>query len=158
MISLNATTLLTIINFLILVYILKKLLWGPLTHFLDERGRKVEGAIREAEEKMREAEELRKQGEIALQEARAQARGIVDKAVAAAQEEARRIREEAKRQAEGFLRQAQRELEAQAEQVRRELRREAAELSVLLAGRILKKKLSPEDHEEILREYISGWN
>jgi len=158
MITLNATTLLTIINFLILVYILRRLLWGPLTRFLDERGRKVAGALQEAEERRREAERLRQEGEKALQEARAEARRIVDQAAAAAQEEARRVREEAKRQAEGFIRQAQAELKAQAEQVRRELRREAAELSVLLAGKIIKRKLSPEDHRDLVREYLSEWN
>lgn len=154
----NATTLLTIINFLILVYILRKLLWGPLTRFLDERGRKVAGVLQEAEGRRLEAERLRQEGEKALREARAEARRIVDQAAAAAQEEARRVREEAKRQAEGFIRQAQAELKAQAEQVRRELRREAAELSVLLAGKIIKRKLSPEDHRDLVREYLSEWN
>jgi len=158
MISLNATTFLTIINFLILVYILKKLLWGPLIRFLDERGQQVAGALQEAEERRKAAERLRQESERALQEARAEARRIVDGAVAAAREEARRIRDEAKRQAEEFIRQAQAELEAQTEQARRELRREAAELSELLAGRILKRSLSPEDHRELVREYLSGWN
>ncbi len=48
MININYTFILTIINFLILVYVLKKLLWAPLTKFLDDRARGIEESIRAA--------------------------------------------------------------------------------------------------------------
>ena len=58
MININYTLLLTIINFLILVYVLKKLLWGPLTKFLDDRAEGIEDAIRATEVNREEAQHL----------------------------------------------------------------------------------------------------
>ena len=99
MINLNYTLILTIINFLILVYVLKKLFWGPLTKFLDDRARGIEDSIRAAEVNREEAQRLIEQQEEALRQARTEAKEIVDRGIAEAAREARRVRQEAAEQA-----------------------------------------------------------
>lgn len=46
-----------IVNFLILIYLLKRFLYKPILRAMDERERKIAGRLRDAEEKKRQAEE-----------------------------------------------------------------------------------------------------
>ena len=157
MINLNYTLILTIINFLILVYVLKKLLWGPLTKFLDDRAKGIEDAIRAAEVNREEAQRLVEQQEEALRQVRTEAKGIVDRGIAEAAREARRVRQEAAEQAAKIVEQGRTDIALEVEQAKLELRKQTADLSVALAERILRRSLREEDHWTLIEAPLREW-
>ena len=59
MISINATVILTILNFILLIFVLGAVLWKPMLKFLDDRARKIEESLKLAEENKKRAEELK---------------------------------------------------------------------------------------------------
>ena len=157
MININYTLLLTILNFLILVYVLKKLLWVPLTKFLDDRAKGIEESIRAAEVNREEAQRLVEQQEEALRKARMEAREIVDRGIAEANREARRVRHEGEKQAAKIIDQGRADIALEVEQAKLELRNQTADLSVALAERILRRTLGEEDHRVLIETSLREW-
>ncbi|MCD6334507.1 MAG: F0F1 ATP synthase subunit B [Candidatus Latescibacteria bacterium] len=157
MININYTLLLTILNFLVLVYVLKLLLWAPLTKFLDDRAKGIEESIRAAEVNREEAQRLVEQQEEALRKARMEAREIVDRGIAEANREARRIRHEGEKQATKIIDQARADIALEVEQAKLELRNQTADLSVALAERILRRTLGEEDHRALIETSLREW-
>ncbi|MCK5327407.1 MAG: F0F1 ATP synthase subunit B [Candidatus Latescibacteria bacterium] len=157
MININYTFILTIINFLILVYVLKKLLWAPLTKFLDDRARGIEESIRAAEVNQEEAQRLVEHQEETLREARMEAREIVDRGIAEASREARNVRHEGEKQATKIIEQGRADIALEVEQAKLELRNQAADLSVALAERILRRSLGEEDHRALIETSLREW-
>ncbi len=157
MININYTLLLTIINFLILVYVLKKLLWVPLTKFLDDRAKGIEDSIRAAEVNREEAQRLVDHQEEALRKARMEAREIVDRGIAEASREARNVRHEGEKQATKIIEQGRADIALEVEQAKLELRKQAADLSVALAERILRRGLGEEDHRALIETSLREW-
>ncbi|MFH1007583.1 MAG: F0F1 ATP synthase subunit B [Candidatus Latescibacterota bacterium] len=158
MITVNYTLLLTILNFLILIYVLKKLLWGPLTKFLDDRAHGIEESIRAAQVNKEEAQRLVEQQEEALRKARVEAREIVDRSVAEASREAKNVRLEGENQARKIIEQGRADIALEVAQAKLELRNEAADLSILLAERILQRSLGKDDHRMLIETALREWN
>ena len=61
MIDLNSTFFVQILNFAVLLLILKKFAWGPLTKAMQERSDKIADNIRSADEDRAKAAELKKE-------------------------------------------------------------------------------------------------
>ncbi|MBL8296436.1 MAG: hypothetical protein JNN08_31615, partial [Bryobacterales bacterium] len=57
-----------IVNFLVLVWLLKKFLYGPIVHAVDEREGRIAGRLAEAKEKEEQAAQERAQYEAKIQE------------------------------------------------------------------------------------------
>lgn len=81
------TVIAQLLNFLVLVWLLKRFLFKPIQHAIDERERKISSQLRDAEDKVRDAiieqEEFRKKNELFDQEKK----GLMDKVIAETNEE-----------------------------------------------------------------------
>ena len=62
------TVIAQLLNFLVLVWLLKRFLFKPIQHAIDERERKITSQLRDAEDKVHDAiieqEEFRKKNEL----------------------------------------------------------------------------------------------
>jgi len=87
MININATILLTILNFILLVIVLRLILFRPLVKFLDERSRTIAESLKQAEENQRRSGEMNAEKDAVIAEARRKASDIIEKATAGAHEE-----------------------------------------------------------------------
>lgn len=158
--SVPTTTLTTMafvsISFLLLMLLIKKFAWGPLTKMLDERAEKIANDIDGAEQSKHDADALAKQRHAELAAAKADAATIIKKAKENAELSADSIVLAAKREAANYREQAEKELAVEREQIIESARREVADLSVQIATKILKKELTKETHEELINSYIEG--
>ncbi len=81
------TVIAQLLNFLVLVWLLKRFLFKPIQHAIDERERKISSQLRDAEDKVRDAiieqEEFRKKNELFDQEKK----GLMDNVIAETNEE-----------------------------------------------------------------------
>ncbi|MDE2839058.1 MAG: F0F1 ATP synthase subunit B [Chloroflexota bacterium] len=144
-----------IINFLLLVFLLHRLLYRPVLNMLDQRKERIREGQEAAERAQSEAEELRQEYERQLEESRAHARKIIEDATAAAA----RLREEsvanAQQEAQRILERGQEELRAEVQHARRELRQEVATLSVAVAGKLIQESLDSEKNRELAARLVS---
>lgn len=144
-----------IINFLLLVFLLHRLLYRPVLNMLDQRKERIREGQEAAERARTEAEQLRQDYERQLEESRAHARKIIDDAAAAAE----RLRDEgvanAQQEAQRILERGQEELRAEVAHARRELRQEVATLSVAVAGKLIQQSLDSEKNNELVARLIS---
>jgi len=156
MISINATALLTILNFVLLVTVLSALLWKPMTKFLDDRARTIEESLLIAKENKRRAEELKDEHDQIIKEARTKATEIVDTAMSNASNESRELINQAKQQAHSIVESAKEEIHLEADNIKKELRQDVASMTVALAGKILEREIKEQDHRDLITKNLDA--
>ncbi|MBE9389471.1 F0F1 ATP synthase subunit B [Vagococcus salmoninarum] len=156
----STTTLTTMafvsISFLLLMLLIKKFAWGPMTKMLDERAEKIANEIDGAEQAKIDATDLAKKSEVELTKAKAEAAGIIKRAKDNAEVSAENIITEAKRNAQNYREKAEKDVAIEREQIIESARREVADLSIQIAAKILKKELNQDTHAELINSYIEG--
>ncbi|MFZ5641405.1 MAG: F0F1 ATP synthase subunit B [Bacillota bacterium] len=143
-----------IANFLVLLFILKKLLYKPMLQMLDDRKKSIEDAINNAETAKIEAEKLRKDYETRLAEARQEAQDIIAKATKLGEEMKQEIVTSAQNEANKAIQRAQEEISRERDQAVAALRDEVATLAVLAAGKVIGKTITVEDHAKMVKEFV----
>lgn len=92
------TTVAQVINFLVLVALLRHFLYGPITHAMAERQERIAERMHEAEAREREAQERAEEHELALRELEERREEVLEGARRAADEERERLADEARRE------------------------------------------------------------
>jgi len=142
------------VNFVILVGALVYFLKKPISSFLKERSEQLRKSIEDAARAREEAA-----AKLSAMEARMgglpnEIAEMNRKMEGEAEEEARRIRDTAQTEIERVRTQAQFAADQEVKKARVELRKEAADLATRTAGEIVKKTLTAEDQERLVRENI----
>ena len=133
-----------VLAFAVVFFVLAKYGFPAIVNMVDERKKYIDESLQKAHEASERLENIRQEGEAILQEARekqaqilkeaAEIReAIVEKAQGKAREESARLIADAKAQIEGEKRNAI-----------REIRTQVAELSVQIAEKVLREKLSSD--------------
>lgn len=144
-----------IANFLVLLFILKKLAYKPILNMLDERKKAIEDAINNAETAKNEAEKMRKEYELRLAAAKQESQEIVAKATKLGEDIKKEIVANAQSEATKAIQRAQEEITREKEQAIVALRDEVAVLAVMAAGKVLGKAISVEDHERLVKDFVA---
>ncbi|SHE52005.1 ATP synthase F0 subcomplex B subunit [Thermoanaerobacter uzonensis DSM 18761] len=147
------TFIITIINLLVLYYILKKLLFKPVTQFLENRENKIKSSLEEAEKERQEAYNLKAKYEGILQNADNEGKAIIERAQKFAEDKANKIIDDANKEAKAILDRAKEEATLEKIKAMHDLRIELSQLVIDAASRVLEKKL-PIDDEDIINEVI----
>jgi F-type H+-transporting ATPase subunit b len=143
------------INFLVLVYLLHRLVYRPLRTSIDERRAAIERQVRDAEAKRREAEALEREWRERLGEHERLRREALRQAAEDAGRERARLVEEAREEAAGERARVQRQLEAEREAELSWAREVAVERSTDLAGRLL-GELAPDAVDAALHGLLAA--
>lgn len=150
--SINATLIVQMIVFLILVGFTMKFVWLPIEKVLDERAKKIADGLSAADKAKAELTNANKRVEEQLQAARKDA----TQRLADAERLAQSMIEEAKSRAtdEGakIIASAKAEAEQEAIKVRESLRDQVAALAVKGAEQILRKEVNPAVHADLLSQ------
>ena len=148
--SINATLIVQMIVFAILVWFTMKFVWPPITAALDERARKIADGLSAADKAKSELSAANKR----VEEQLAVARDDAAKRLADAERLAQQIVEEAKTRAsdEGakIVAAAKAEAEQEAVKAREALREQVAALAAKVAEAILKREVNAGVHAELL--------
>lgn len=144
-----------IISFLVLMVILKKVAYGPLTKVLDERAAKISSDIDSAEKARQEAEKLAAQRQSELADTRQQATKVIADAKASAQKQSETLLAAASERATLINQQAQTDAEKLKEDAISNAKDDVAALSVAIASKLMQKELSLDDQQALIDAYIS---
>jgi F-type H+-transporting ATPase subunit b len=148
--SINATLILQMIVFAILVWFTMKFVWPPITAALDERAKKIADGLSAADKAKAELAQANKR----VEEQLSAARNDAAQRLADAERLAQSMIEEAKGRAndEGakIIAAARAEAEQEATKAREALREQVAALAVKGAESILRREVNPGVHAELL--------
>lgn len=148
----------TLVIFLLVVLVLGKFAWGPILGTLQARENFIHEALATAKRDRDEAEARLKEYEARLAQSRAEATAIVEEGRRDAIAVKQRIEEEAQREADKRLERAKREIQIATETATKELYLLSARLATEMAGKVIGRELSPQDHERLIAESLDGVN
>lgn len=144
----------SLVNFAILFWVLRKLLYQPILGMMSAREQEIEGNLNQAAADKAEAERLRKDFEDKIQGARREAQEIVAEANRAANEVREKILTEARQEADTMLTRAQETIQRERDQALAQLRDEVGNLAVLVAGKVLEREISAADHTRLVKDFV----
>lgn len=144
-----------IINFVLLLIILRIFLYRPIVRMLDRRREKIATDLQEAEEARGQAEAAKQEYERQLEDAREERRSIL----AQATEQAEKMREEvlarARAEAQEIVAKTQDEMEVQRRQALIGAQDQIVDLALAAAGRVIDESLDEEAHRRLIQEFIA---
>ncbi len=155
LISLDKSLIVQGINFLILLFILQRLLYKPFLAKMEERTQAIKKSLDEAQAARAEAARQQAENENRLRSAHAEAAAIRAQALKQAAEEQRKLVDAARAESQRLVDTAKAQMDADVRRAREELRKEVGDLATAVAEKLIKKSLRDEDHRRIVAEAIS---
>jgi F-type H+-transporting ATPase subunit b len=147
-----------LVNFTILLVVLRMFLWKPILKVLDERKQRIEEGLQRSEAAATQAAASEDEARRVIEEARAEAR----EGTARAQDAAARLREEletqARADAEQIVSRAREEIGLEREQAIQQLRGEFADLTIRAAERVVGQSLDRAAHQRLIDEVLVEGN
>ena len=156
MIEINATIIAQILNFLILVVLLRAVAYKPVARLLQQRSDKIKGDLDKAEADRKAAEQALEQYKVQLADAQKKAQAIIDKAALTARQEHDAAVEETRKEIERMKLSAQAEIENERNRAFEDMKSQIVTLSLAAAGKIVTKNLDTKENDKLVNEFISG--
>ena len=159
MLDFSVTFFITIVNLAFLFFILRAVLFKPVTKFMDARAKRIQDSIDQSENDKTQAKALLAKYEAQLKTAKTEADSIVNNARELAKAEAEKIIAESRVSAERELANMRKQLEMEQRAVIASFREEAAALVVLATSHLLEREIKTEDsrsYAQMLVEKASG--
>ncbi len=145
----------TLIVFLVLLALLWKFGWPAILRSVEERERRIQRQLDEAEKARAEAVRHLEEQRRALEQARAEAQEIITRAKAVATKEREVLLARTREEQEQLLDRARREIEAEKDKAIQALRREAVDLAIAAASKLIEQKLDDEADRRLVLEYLA---
>lgn len=145
----------TAIIFSLLLFLLSKFAWGPVTKALAEREQTIDASIRRAELALAEAKQLQADNDAARRAAEADARKLLADANEAADRARTQRVDELNAELAQRREQAEADLERQKTSLREELRSEVATLAVQAAEKVLRANLDGDANRRLVDDFIN---
>ncbi|QQE74219.1 F0F1 ATP synthase subunit B [Brevibacillus composti] len=149
------TLLFQVIIFIILIIAVAKYATKPIADVLERRRQHVENEIASAERNRAEAEALLSEQRRLLEEARVEAKAVIERATKQAATESAKIVADAQEATERMKAEASKELAREVEKAKAELRDQMAGLSVMLASKIIEKELDEATQKSVVDKFMA---
>jgi F-type H+-transporting ATPase subunit b len=145
----------TIVNFIILMIILRIILFDRVNKVIDDRNEEVASTIKMADSQNEEAKALKLESEKNLEESKLQGKNIVENYKQRAEKVSEDIKKEASNEAGLILDRAKKEIDREKEKAEEELRNKVVDLAVILSTKALEKAINEEEHRRLIEEFIA---
>jgi F-type H+-transporting ATPase subunit b len=144
----------SIVNFLVILYLLRRYLWGPILTVLINRAEKIREGLAMAEAARAERERMKAEVERLLADARREAQAIAERTTKAAEAAAADIRAQAKAEADRIRERGREDATQLHDQALAQLRSELAGMVVLAASRVLGREVDAQKHRELIEQSL----
>ncbi len=159
MLNFTVTFFITIANFFVLFLVLRKLLFKPVTSFMEARAKKIKDSLAEASILRSEAEEKARRYDELMAKADAEAERIVKEGEERAKADAKAMLAKALAEASEARRRGEEAGERERAKALQELANDIAALAAEVAGKLVGKAAEAEDAraaERLVRELGAG--
>lgn len=145
----------TFVIFSILLFVLSKFAWGPVTKALAEREQTIDASISRAERALAEAKQLQADNDAARRAADADARKLLADANEASDRARAQRLDELNAELAARREQADADLARQKTSLREELRTEVAALAMQAAEKVLRENLDSDRNRRLVDDFIN---
>ncbi|MEX2007189.1 MAG: F0F1 ATP synthase subunit B [Candidatus Levyibacteriota bacterium] len=143
-----------VVNFLIIIFVLKRFLYKPILEMLKKRKEEVAMGLKQAEEARAQLEDSEIKEKEILKRARLQAQQIVADAKLQAVDEAKAIEENTKLQAQRLIEDARRQTELSEKETEKKLATYVSKLAVELITKSSKQLFSERQQKEVVQNAL----
>ncbi|MDA3807735.1 MAG: F0F1 ATP synthase subunit B [Thiomicrorhabdus sp.] len=154
--SINATLLIQMIAFMLLIWLVNKVLWAPLSKLMEDRQKKIADGLSAAEKGKHELELAEQKAKDVLKDAKTQAQNILGQAEKRGSEIVEDAKVKATEEAGRIKASAQAEIEQEVSRAREDLRKEVASIAISGAEKILGKEVDAAAHNDMLETLIKS--
>ena len=145
----------SVINFIILLAILKHFFFGKVKAIIDEREDYINDRLDSAEEATDKARMIAIENERALNRAKEEGKEITEAHKKKAEKVYNEIVEDAKSEANLIIERARVEIDREREKVEYSLKKEAIDLALELSKKVIEKNIDEEKNKKLIDEFIS---
>lgn len=145
-----------VITFAILLFLLYRYVYPPIREQIQKRQSQIEQAIDEAEKTRSEARQLLADYRKQLDEARGEARRILDESRRQGEAQRERIRNEAREEGDRIIQRAREEIGRERDTALREVRGEVAGMVIEASERVLGREVNDDEHERLISEALDN--
>lgn len=143
------------VNFAILLFILKRFLYKPILKVLEERKNKIATSMKQSEQIQKKFEELDVKQQEILDNARNESAQIIDAAKSEAKTLANQIQIEASNQAEQALKRAQETLALEKQKMISEAKKEIVSVVTSATQKVIGKMMTKKDKDRLVTEAVN---
>jgi F-type H+-transporting ATPase subunit b len=143
-----------IVNFIVLLVLLRLFLYKPVMKVLDERAQRTKEAMDLAEATKKEFEQAKGEVQKQIEKGRQEGQAIITQAMQVGERLKEESRQEAAKQAQGMIDRARSELEAERDKIVGDLRHEFVDISIAAAEKVIKETLDKEKHRKLIEETL----
>ena len=144
-----------IINFTILVILLRIFLYKPVKNMLTQRRQRIAESLEAADKAAQEAAQQRMEFEKELAHARETSQAEARKAAETTERMRQEILESAKKEAEAIKAQARKEAEQEKEQMAVDLQKQAAELALLMTRKVVGEGIDEKTQRKLVNQFLA---
>ena len=144
----------TLIVFVSLLFGLGKYAWGPIVDAVDGREKGIQAALDEAADLNAEAARLLDEHREKIADARRQASEIFAEAKVAGDRVRKELEEKARAEAQGIVERALAEIERERDGAIETLRRESVDLVLAAASRLMRESFDQDTDRELVERYL----
>lgn len=145
----------TIINFIILLAILKYFFFSKVEAIINEREAYVSDKLDEAEEELEKARMLAIENERMIKNARKQGKLITEEYKQRAEKVYDEIIEEANKESSLILERAKIEINREKEKVEYQLKKEAIDLALELSKKVIEKNIDEDKNRDLINDFLT---
>ncbi len=146
----------TLLIFIVLMFILSKYAFGPITAAVEARERALEEAIQGAKRDREEASAMLEQQRLQIEAARNDAQRLIADGRASGEKLRADMLEETRQQQQELLDRARREIGAERDRAIQELRTEAVDLAIAGASRVIEQNLDDASNRQLVEKFLGS--
>ena len=145
-----------ICNLFIQMYLIRRFLFKPVNEMLEKRRALADAQIREAEQAKADADAIKTEYEQNMKEAKEKANEILTTAQKTAALQSEEMLKEAASQAAALKSKAESDIAQEKRKAVNEIKDEIGGMAVEIAGKVIEREISEEDHTKLIDEFIAN--
>lgn len=147
--------LLNMIAFGILLFVIYRKVWQPLTDLLDERNKIITNDIEEAKQANLDASLIRDDMHLKLEAAKTEAKEIIEASRERGEVEKSKIISDAEVEAKAKLKKAEEDFEQEVQKVRENIKKEIVDVAFEVAEKIIEREVDSSSHTKTVDEFLT---
>lgn len=144
-----------ILNFIILLVVLRLLLYKPILGMLNSRKQKIQESLEYADNVKKQAAEQQKEFERKLEETRRETQAAAQAAAQVGEKEREAILAQAREDARKLIEQAKGQIDYERKQMIADLHDEVVRLSLMAAQKVIGQSLDDHAHRQLVSDFIA---
>jgi len=145
----------TVITFILLLLILKKVAWKPILTALDKRESDIREALAQAEKAKDDAKQILEQNQANLAKAEEESKKIINQSRTYAETLKEQLIKDSKEQAKKIVDDASLEIQRKQDIAFEELKGQIAEIAVSAAEKIIRESLDAQKSKHVIDKYLN---